>query len=108
MVVKLVVLAVASTVCPDTESDVAEALVAFSCEIVVVARVEVPVTESVPLDTKDEVAVIDPPIKALKVAEIALIRFAKNEVVVAFVMVAFVPKIPVEVIDVAEAFPNVV
>ena len=89
-------------------SAVAEALVALSCETVVVARVEAPVTDKVPLDTNDEVAVILPPVKVLNVAVIALTRFEKNEVVVALVMVALVAKSPVPVIAVAEALERVV
>lgn len=40
--------------------------------IVVVARVEVPVTFNVPFDVKDEVAVMFPPVSVLNVAVIAL------------------------------------
>jgi hypothetical protein len=75
---------------------------------VVVARADVPLTANVPLDTNDEVAVIDPPVKVLRVALMALIRFEKNEVVVALVIVAFVPKIPAEVRAVAEALESAV
>ena len=57
-------------------------------EIVVVARVEVPVTFNVPLDVRDDVAVIDPAVNDPNVPVEALRRVAKKFVLVAFPRVA--------------------
>jgi hypothetical protein len=54
------------------------------------------------------VAVIDPPVKVLKVAVIALISVAKKLVVVALVTVALVANREFAVNAEAVAFPNVV
>jgi hypothetical protein len=59
---------------------------------VVVASVDVPVTLSVPLEVRDDVAVIDPPVRVLMVEVIALSVVAKKLVLVAFVAVRFVKK----------------
>ena len=64
--------------------------------MVVVAKVEVPDTERVPLETRDDVAVIVPPVRVLMVAVNALRIEAKKLVVVALdnsvspLMVSFV------------------
>ena len=77
-------------------------------EVEAVERVLCPVTERVPLEESEEVAVIEPPVKVLKVAVMALIKLEKKLVVVALVMVALVPKKLAEVIEVAEALTSVV
>jgi hypothetical protein len=58
-----------------------------SVEAVVVARVEVPVTVRVPFEVRDEVAVMDPPVRVLTVPVTALKTEAKRLVEVAFVAV---------------------
>ena len=55
-----------------------------------VPSVVCPVTESVPLDTSDEVAVIVPPVSVLTVPEIAESVFVKKVVEVALVVVKLV------------------
>jgi hypothetical protein len=55
--------------------------------ILVVAKVDVPVTASVPSDVREEVAVIDPPVILEMVEESAVRMFVKKLVVVAEVKV---------------------
>ena len=66
-------------------------------------RVVCPVTLSVPLEVKEEVAVIDPPVRVLIVAVIALSAVAKKLEEVAFVVFSLVTKRSVTVKDVADA-----
>ena len=77
-------------------------------EVEAVERVLCPVTERVPLEESEEVAVIEPPVKVLKVAVMALIKLEKKLVVVAEVIVALVPYKAVAVNPVADAFASTV
>jgi hypothetical protein len=78
--VSTVVEAVLSTVLPDTVRAEDDAL----------ARVLCPVTESVPLEVSDEVAVIDPPVKEEKIPVTAVRRVEKRLDEVALVLVKLV------------------
>ena len=62
---------------------VVEAVMAERLDIVVVAKVEVPLTVRVPCDVNDEVAVIDPPVIEEKIAVIPEIKLVKKLVEVA-------------------------
>ena len=61
-----------------------------SLVVVVVAKVELPATAKVPLDTNDEVAVIFPPVNVLKVAVMAFIKVVKKLDEVALVLIKLV------------------
>ena len=63
------------------EAEVRSSIVAV--EMVVVAKVEVPLTVRVPCDVNDEVAVIDPPVIEEKIAVIPEIKLVKKLVEVA-------------------------
>jgi hypothetical protein len=67
----------------DTESVPMVEEAAVRSVIVVVAKVEMPLTESVPCDVSDEVAVIVPPVIEEKMAVIPLIMVVKKFVEVA-------------------------
>ena len=66
-------------------SEVSVADVAVSVEIVVVASVLVPCTSNVPLDVKEDVAVMFPPVSVLMVAVMGDRSVEKKFVVVALV-----------------------
>ena len=83
---------------------VVEAKVADRLLIVVVARLELPLTVSVPCDVNEDVAVIDPPVIDEKIAVIPEIRLVKKLVDVALSKNALRTKRLVEVLLVVEAF----
>jgi hypothetical protein len=95
--VKVSIIALLRTACPVTVSWVA----------VVVARVEVPVTVSVPFEVSEEVAVMDPAVKELTVAVTALRTEAKRLVLVALVAVRLVKNAVVALRRVAKKFEEV-
>ena len=71
-------------------ADAEERLVIVPRVIVVVAKVDVPDTARVPLDTNDEVAVIEPPVRVLMVPVIADKTEVKRLVLVLLSRTAFV------------------